>query len=488
MRVVHIFKDYHPPTTGGVEQHMRLLCSALARHVDVTVLVPSRSLRTLEERLDGVDVIRVPEFGRYASAPLCPTLPWRLRRLRPDLVHVHFPNPMGDLGYLLSGTPAPLVVTYHADIVKQRLLLPLYTPVVRALFRRAGRVIATSAEYVASSRFLSRYGAKCTIIPLGVDPASLALRDGESEAVAALRGERPYPVILFVGTLRYYKGLDVLVHAMTEVDGRALIVGRGRDETLKQLAQRLGVLHRIELMGEVSASRLRILLHAADVFVLPSIDRCEAFGIAQLEAMACGTPVVSSDLPTGVRFVNRHEETGLLVPPGDPKALAAALNRLLNDPGLRARLAEAGRARVEQEFTAERMVRRTLDVYEEVLARRQQLMPHRRRLRSSGASRPECDTPAHDQRTSSMEHRSRCQPAGRMAEHTIMRARVRLVALWLLLCVMPSPALAYVDVTGSYLVAQLVLAGAAGVMVVLRVFASRIRNGLVRWVRLIFPG
>jgi rhamnosyl/mannosyltransferase len=112
---------------------------------------------------------------------------------------------------------------------------------------------------------------------------------------------------------------------------------------------------------------LRILLHAADVFAFPSIDRCEAFGIAQLEAMACGKPVVASDLATGVRLVNQHEVTGLLVRPGDPDALSQALNRLLGEPALRERMGCAARRRVEQEFSADRMVSRTLEVYGEVL-------------------------------------------------------------------------------------------------------------------------
>jgi rhamnosyl/mannosyltransferase len=136
---------------------------------------------------------------------------------------------------------------------------------------------------------------------------------------------------------------------------------------LAQLAKSIGAEERVTFFGEVSDHRLRALLHAADVFVLPSIDRCEAFGIAQLEAMACGKPVVSTNLPSGVRFVNRHETTGLLVPPAEPDALAGALNRLLDDPSLRARLGQAGRERVASEFHVDRMVERTLTVYGEAL-------------------------------------------------------------------------------------------------------------------------
>ncbi|MBI3780594.1 MAG: glycosyltransferase [candidate division NC10 bacterium] len=368
MRVVHVFKDYYPPTTGGIEQHMRLLCTGLARQMDVTVLVPSRSRRTLEERLDGVLVIRVPEYGRYASVPLCPTMPVQLRRLRPDIVHLHFPNPMGDLAYLLSGWGAPLVITYHADIIKQRPFVPFYRPVLALLFKQAQRIIATSPDYIASSRVLSRYRRKTTIIPFGVDREALSLRDGEATEVEWLRRDLGRRLVVFVGVLRYYKGLDILLRAMTKVAGCLLIVGSGPErERLEAMAVQLGVANRALFLGEVPESRLRVLLHGAEVFVLPSIDRCEAFGIAQLEAMACGKPVVSTDLPTGVRFVNPHGVTGLRVPPRDPDALADAVNRLLDDPQLRAHLGQAAQERVEREFTAEGMITRTLEVYREVL-------------------------------------------------------------------------------------------------------------------------
>jgi rhamnosyl/mannosyltransferase len=368
MRVVHIFKDFHPPTTGGIEQHMRLLGAGLARHIDVSVLVPSRALRRTEESVDGIEVIRVPELGRYLSAPLCPTMPAELRRLAPDVVHLHFPNPTGDLAYLLSGCRAPVVMTYHADIVRQWPALWLYRPVFRRLGRHVGRIIVSSELYLGSSRVLARHRDRCVVIPYGIDPAPFALRPGEAETVERLRQEHGRRLVLFLGVLRSYKGLRILVQAMTRVDGHLLVAGRGPRARLEALAERLGAGDRITFLGEVSETQRRLLLHACEVLVLPSVDRSEAFGIVQLEAMLCGKPVVASDLPTGVRLVNQHERTGLLVAPGDPEALAGALSRLLDDEALRARLGCAARRRVERKFTVEAMIERTLDVYDAVLA------------------------------------------------------------------------------------------------------------------------
>jgi glycosyltransferase involved in cell wall biosynthesis len=368
MKVVHIFKDCYPPITGGIEQHMNLLCRKLAKMADVTVLAPSRSLQRVEERLDGVRIVRVPEFGRYASVPLCPTAPLELHRLCPDIVHLHFPNPMGELTQLLGAAAIPFVVMYHADIIKQKVFLPLYRPILTLLFKRARKIIFSAHENIPVAPWISVHRHKSIVIPFGVEIESFSLSDSESTEVEALRSQLGGPLVLFVGAARYYKGLDMLFRAMVDVKGRLIVAGRGTQNTsLKRMANDLDVGDKILFCGEVSQSRLRILLHASDIFVLPSVDRCETFGIGQLEAMACAKPIVSTDLPTGVRSVNRHGVTGLVVPPGEPDALAGALNLLFSNPRLRAEFGNAARRRVEQEFGADRMVSKTLEVYREIL-------------------------------------------------------------------------------------------------------------------------
>ena len=374
MRIVHVFKDFYPPVTGGIEQHMRVLCAGLASKSDVSVLVPSRSLRRAEETIDGVHVVRTPELGRFLSTPLCPGMAAELRRVSADLVHLHFPNPAGDLAYLVSGCRAPVVMTYHVDVVRQRPMLWAYRPVFKRLSARVRRIIVSSDEYLASSTFLPPYRDKCAVVPFGVDLDSFTLERGEPEQVHQLRRRHGNRLIVFLGVLRYYKGLDVLVRAMMRVPGHLLIVGSGPQRaSVERLVRRLSLSDRVAFTGQVSDPGRRVVLHAADVFVLPSTDRSEAFGIAQVEAMACGKPVVGSNLPTGVRAVNRHGVTGLLVPPSDPDALAQALNTLLQDDTLRTSLGRAARQRVEREFTAERMVRDTLSIYDDVLAREREM-------------------------------------------------------------------------------------------------------------------
>jgi rhamnosyl/mannosyltransferase len=196
---------------------------------------------------------------------------------------------------------------------------------------------------------------------------AFTLRAGEVDAAQRLRQQHGERLVLFLGVLRPYKGLDALARAMQMVDGRLLIAGRGTWPGLEALVRQLDLARRVTFLGEVSDVARRLLLHSCDVVTLPSLDRREAFGIVQLEAMACGKPVVSSDLSTGVRSVNAHGRTGWLVPPGDADALARALNLLLDDDDLRATLGKAARERVEREFTAERMIARTREVYAQVV-------------------------------------------------------------------------------------------------------------------------
>jgi len=275
---------------------------------------------------------------------------------------------MGDITQLLGASNIPFVITYHADIIKQKRFLPIYRPILRLLFKKAQRIIFSAAENLSSFSRQFGHGNKCIVIPFGVEIEALSLHEGEKAEVDTLRRELGEGIVLFVGAARYYKGLDVLLSAMTAVNGHLIVAGRDTDgAALKHMANDLGVGGKVVFCGEVSPSRLRVLMHAADIFVLPSIDRCETFGMAQLEAMACSKPVVSTDLPTGVRSVNRNGITGLVIPPGETDALANSLNRLILDPGLRAEFGEAARRRIEQEFDVDRMVSKTLEIYCEIL-------------------------------------------------------------------------------------------------------------------------
>jgi rhamnosyl/mannosyltransferase len=276
---------------------------------------------------------------------------------------------MAAASYLASRKPKGhrLVVSYHSDVVRQRLLARAYAPFVERVLERACSVIAASPNYVKSSPVLQRFANKTVVIPYGIDLDRYQRtpdRDAEARAVRARFGDGP--LLLAVGRLVYYKGFEHAIRALPHIPRAHLaIVGDGplRGE-LAALARELGVSNRTTFVGDVHDNEIPLYYLASDVYLLPSIARSEAFGIVQIEALAAGLPVVNTDLPTGVPFVSPDGETGFTVPPADPGALARAASRLLEDPALRRRFGAAGRARAEREFSKETMTRRMLSVYE----------------------------------------------------------------------------------------------------------------------------
>jgi rhamnosyl/mannosyltransferase len=393
MHIVQLYKDYYP-VLGGIENHLRDLSEALAaRGHRVTVLVTSLDNRThVEQPQPGLTVVKAARALHLASTPISPAMLRWANRLRPDVVHLHFPYPPGDLAYLAMLNRPPLVLTYHSDIVRQQMLLRAYRPLLTWTLRRAARIIATSPNYIVSSPWLSRHAAKCAVFPSGVDIARFAQVDPAKVAALRARFEglderrrtndegidrssfvrgpssaEPLPLLLFVGRLRYYKGLHVLLNAMPDVPARLLIAGTGPErERLQAQAALLGIANRVTFLGDVSDEDLPALYHAADVFVLPAHLRAEALGLSQIEAQASGVPCVSTELGTGTSYANRHGETGLVVPPSDPAALAAALNTLLADPELRRRMGAAAQRRAAALFSVERMVDGIEGVYRAV--------------------------------------------------------------------------------------------------------------------------
>lgn len=366
MRVTHVYRDSYPPQHGGIEQHIHTLVHQLKPHTRPEVLVSGATRGAFDD--DGVIIRSVGAWGRFQGAPISPTLPSSIRRSRADLMHFHVPSATGEVAYLLSGSRAPVVATYHTDVVRQARAFRLYRPLLHAFLRRAARIIVASPYHITSSPILPAYREKCRVIPYGIDAARFEATPAVRERAAALRRQWGERLVLFVGKFRYYKGLDYLLRAMPQVEGRLLLVGEGEEEArLRALAEELHLGERVVWLPHMENLDFLAALHGCDVFALPSCNRMEMFGIAQLEAQACGKPVVCTALGTGVEYVNLHERTGLVVPPRDADALAAALNRLLGDPEYRHHLGGAARERVHAEFRQEQMAANILYLYHEVL-------------------------------------------------------------------------------------------------------------------------
>jgi rhamnosyl/mannosyltransferase len=348
-----------------MESHLQTLCEELRKSIEVEVLVASDRWRSERSTLGGVEVVRLATTLMLHGTPIVPLMARAMRRARPDMVHLHFPNPMAALACLVSRLDVPIVVSWHSDVVRQRRAAAAFAPLLSVLLRRCAAIIVASTANVETSTVLSARRNLCRVIPYGI--RAEVFEHPDLARVAELRQHYGERIVLGVGRLIYYKGFEHLVRAMADVRATALIAGNGPlSGALAAEAARLGVADRVVLLGRVNEADLKACYHAGDVFALPSVERSEAFGIVQLEAMACGLPVVNTRLDSAVPHVSLDGVTGLTVPPSDSAALAAALRALLDDPPRRAAMGAAARRRVHEEFSAEVMARRTLEVYREV--------------------------------------------------------------------------------------------------------------------------
>ena len=366
MKIVHLYKDFDPPVHGGIERHVALMCAYQREWAEVEALTCSRSWRTRRLQRDGVWVTEVGEWGRFQSAPVSPAYPWRMRRLRADVLVAHAPNPTTELGYLLARPRGALVVRYHSDVVRQAAAMRIYGPIQMHFLRKAAMILPTSDRYAATSPVLQAVRDACRAVPLGIRTEEFAAPS--PDAVDRVRRSHGGSFVFFAGRHRYYKGLDVLVRAARAVNAAVVIAGDGPERPrIEALARELEA--PVTFTGTLSQEDLVAHLHACELFVFPSIARSEAFGMALLEAHACGKPAVATALGTGVEFANLDGETGRNVPPGDPDALAGAVNALLADGALRARMGAFAKERVERDFHARTVARREFELYCEAAGR-----------------------------------------------------------------------------------------------------------------------
>jgi glycosyltransferase involved in cell wall biosynthesis len=368
VHVVHVYKDVFPPVVGGIERHIDGLRRAMP-DVRTDVLVCARARRTSRGLVATGLEVRVAEAGpRLLSVPVAPTFPLWLRRSSADLVHVHMPNPVGEAAALMGARGRPLVVSYHADVVRQRRLMPLYGPLVQACLGRATAVLVGSDRLLETSPQLARHGARVRVVRYGVDMERLrpdAVTEEERDGVLRRFGAPP---VLAVARLVYYKGLEDLVRVAAQLGAPVAIAGSGPLEPrLRALARGVPNVH---LLGRLGEDDLRRHLAAASCFVMASTSRAESFGVATVEAQAMGVPAVVTDVGTGTVEAIEPGETGLVVRPGAPGELAAAIRSILDDPARAAAMGRAARARAVARHSLTRQAAHVREVYAEALRAR----------------------------------------------------------------------------------------------------------------------
>ncbi len=359
--ILHLGK-YYPPEPGGMEVVVKSFAEATAARLDNYCLVASKAGPTRVERSGGATVHFLKERGTILLTPVLPSLPWVLHRLRKErrfqAILLHYPNPMAvaalALSLLFRRKGEKIVVWHHADVLLEerwkRALFGMFRPVEEWVFRQADAFLAATPHHVSCSDTFRRFADRTAIIPYAIPDPWFEVSDADRSSAERIRETMGGSFLLFVGRLVPYKGLETLLRAADRIPCGIAIIGTGPlDAALRKEIAARGLEGKVRLLGR--AGDLRPYYLGCDFLVLPSVSALEGFGIVQIEAMALGKPVVSSDLPSGVTYVNVHGETGLTFHVGDDAGLADACNRLLSDGTLRVRLGENARRRTFGKFS-----------------------------------------------------------------------------------------------------------------------------------------
>jgi rhamnosyl/mannosyltransferase len=372
MRILELGKFY-PPERGGMETLLQIWAEGFRdQGAQVTCVVANRTPDSVIERQPGLEIHRLASRGQLLSTSLCPQYPGATRRFHADVIHAHFPNPLADLAVIRAPKDVPVVVHWHSDIVRQKAILRLYKPIQDAMLRRADRIVVATPQHLEYSDWLGPWRHKVEVIPFGLDLDRFAKTPAIDRKAATFReGVGNRIVFLNIGRLVGYKGQRYAIEALQSVPSALLwLVGTGPLEAeLKQLATQLGVSDRVRFWGDVPDADLPALLHACDVFLFPSITPNEAFGLVLVEAMACAKPLVACNLRSGVPYVCRSEDNGLVVPAMDPASLASAMEQLIESPDLRHRLGQRGQLRAQGEFSKRSMIDRHLSLFRKLGAK-----------------------------------------------------------------------------------------------------------------------
>lgn len=368
MRVLHFFKAYLPESVGGIEQVIYQLCQyGGSQGIEHEVLTLSTHPEPAEIIVGNHKVHLAKLNLQVASTGFSLSVFRRFKELaeKADIINFHFPWPFMDLVYFASGIKKPFVVTYHSDIVRQKTLLWLYRPLMHYFLRHANRIVVASPNYLATSDVLNRYYHKVVVIPYGLDRGSYPVPSAECLEKWEYKFSRRF--FLFVGVMRYYKGLHILLEAAKGTDYPIVIVGVGPlEQKLRDQAAALG-LENVHFLGRLGDEDKVALLQLCLAIVFPSHLRSEAFGISLLEGAMYGKPMISSEIGTGTSYININNETGLVVPPSDPVAFREAMSTLWDNPEKVRDMGRKASLRYEQLFTAAQMGQQMAALYHELL-------------------------------------------------------------------------------------------------------------------------
>ena len=372
LRVLQVYRTYFPDPPGGVAEAIRQIAnstSSFGVHTKVFALSPTPRPSVIT-RPEG-EVLRARSWVAPASCDLGGLAAFKRFSeacSQSDIINYQFPWPFEDVLHAIVRPPIPAVLTYQSDVIRQKYLGAMYAPLMWRTFKSMRFIVAASPAYARTSPVLSHPSicGKVRVIPNGVVEESYS-KEADRAVFDRIRVEPTEAYFLFIGVLRYYKGLHTLVQAANRVNAKIVIAGSGPEgRNLKQLASQLGTKN-IVFAGQVSEAEKVALLQSCYALVLPSHLRSEAFGMVLVEAAMFGKPMISCEIGTGTSYVNSHEESGIVVPPERPDLLAQAMTQLSNDTALAESMGLEARARYERLFSGAALGKAYANLYREAV-------------------------------------------------------------------------------------------------------------------------
>ena len=378
MKILQLGKAYPPVNLGGVEVVIAFLTEGLNKFgysCDALGVNDTHSF-VMQPGKFGGNIYRTKLVIKAFSTLFSLQLVNYLNHIKNnyDVIHIHSPDPMAAIALFICNPKAKIVLHWHSDILKQKILLVFYKPLLNWLLKRADLILSTSPNYIVGSSYLSKHISKTKVLPIGLDIIKEELPSSFKENLSkAYEGKK---IIFSLGRLAYYKGFDYLILAALHLPDNCMIVIAGEGDNTEK--KRLSILiesnnlsNKVRLIGKVSEHQKQWFFENATLFALSSIYKTEAFAIVQVEALSYGLPIVSTRIEgSGVDWVNQHGSTGITVPIKDEKALATALIKLIDDEELYRQTKKNALERYVSIFTADAMIKRQITYYEELFSKK----------------------------------------------------------------------------------------------------------------------
>jgi len=358
MKILQVNKFYFP-WVGGVEKVVQQIAEGLngKNNFEIEILCCQSKGKGSEEMINNVKVYRASSFGVYLGMPISFDFFKKYKKLidNYNLVFLHYPFPLAFIAYLLFSRNKDLVIWYHSDIVRQKIAEIFFRPFHWFAFKKAKKIFVSNPNLIKSSVYLRKFEQKCVVIPFGVDLEKFKLTEKIKSEAGLIQEKYGKPIILSIGRYVYYKGFEYLIEAAKDIDAKFLIIGSGPlKNKYEKLIKKYNLENKVFLIPPLE--NLSSFYYACDVFVLPSIAKSEAFGLVLIEAMACGKPVISTELGTGTSFVNQDGVTGFVVPPKNSQALAQAIKKIIENKNILEEFGKNAQERVRTNFSLEKML------------------------------------------------------------------------------------------------------------------------------------